>query len=181
MCSKGSRDRLTFLPLGLNAQEPVISPDGKTLVFAGACGESAESLMRFPLDELSKEPQVAKRQPTSTPGRKSDYVFGPDSKRGFLSGERRGEVDCAGGADAGRRLQSRRRCRLIFDVEKKVVFEEVWETLNRRFYDAKFHDKDWLKLHDEWAPYIAGTRTSDELRRDINLLIGELNASHSGD
>lgn len=40
-----------------------------------------------------------------------------------------------------------------FDVEKKVVFEEVRETLNRRFYDADFHGKDWLKLHDERAPY----------------------------
>jgi C-terminal processing protease CtpA/Prc len=67
-----------------------------------------------------------------------------------------------------------------FDVEKKVVFEEAWETLNRRFYDANFNGKNWLKLHDEWAPYIAGVKTSDELRRDINLLIGELNSSHSG-
>ena len=67
-----------------------------------------------------------------------------------------------------------------FDVEKKVVFEEAWETLNRRFFDAKFNGKNWLKLHDEWTPYIAGVKTSDELRRDINLLIGELNSSHSG-
>jgi C-terminal processing protease CtpA/Prc len=67
-----------------------------------------------------------------------------------------------------------------FDQEKKVVFEEAWETLNRRFYDANFNGKNWLKLHDEWTPYIAGARTSDELRRDINLLIGELNSSHSG-
>src|SRR5260370_23526746 len=63
-----------------------------------------------------------------------------------------------------------------FDVEKKVVFEEAWETLNRHFYDANFNGRNWLKLHDEWAPYIAGVKTSDELRRDINLLIGELNS-----
>ncbi len=67
-----------------------------------------------------------------------------------------------------------------FDAEKNVVFEEAWSTLNRRFFDAKFNGHDWRALHDEWAPYIAGTRTSDELRRDINLMIGELNASHSG-
>jgi tricorn protease len=52
--------------------------------------------------------------------------------------------------------------------------------LNRRFYDAKFNGHDWQKLHEEWDPYIAGVRTPDELRRDINLLIGELNSSHSG-
>src|SRR5437773_12483260 len=52
--------------------------------------------------------------------------------------------------------------------------------LLRHFYDANFNGRNWLKLHDEWAPYIAGVKTSDELRRDINLLSGELNSSHSG-
>jgi tricorn protease len=174
---EGIRDRLTFLPVGLNVQEPVISPDGKTLVFAARTANQ-QSLYTFPLDELSKEPPVA-RQLTSTPGRKSDYVFGPDSKDVFY---------LENGAVKSIALESRTPktiavtapMQIDFDVEKKVVFEEAWETLNRRFYDADFNGHNWLKLHDEWAPYIAGVRTSDELRRDINLLIGELNSSHSG-
>ena len=67
-----------------------------------------------------------------------------------------------------------------FDVEKTVVFEQAWGVLNRGFYDGKFHGRDWEALRRKWEPYIAGVRTGDELRRDINLLIGELDASHSG-
>ena len=174
---EGIHDRLTLLPLGLNAEEPVISPDGKTLLFAARTANQ-QSLYTYNLDELAKEPVVV-RQLTSTPGRKSDYAFTADSKEVFylengmlksITIESRTPKSIAVNAP----LQ------IDFDKEKEVVFEEAWATLNRRFYDANFNGKNWLKLHDEWAPYIAGVRTSDELRRDINLMIGELNSSHSG-
>ncbi len=174
---EGIRDRLTLLPLGLNAEAPVISADGKTLLFA-ARSANQPGLYTYSLDELAKEPPVA-RQLTSTPGRKTDYAFSPDGKEVFF---------LENGTVKSITIESRTPktvavtapMQIDFDAEKKVVFEEAWETLNRRFYDAKFNGHDWLKLHDEWAPYIAGVRTSDELRRDINLLIGELNSSHSG-
>jgi tricorn protease len=174
---EGIRDRLTLLPLGLNAEEPVISADGKMLLF-GARSANQLGLYTYSLEELPKEPPVV-RQLTSTAGRKTDYAFSPDAKDVFY---------LENGAVKSITVESRTvkaiavtaPMQIDFDVEKKVVFEEAWETLNRRFYDAKFNGHDWLKLHDEWAPYIAGVRTSDELRRDINLLIGELNSSHSG-
>ncbi len=174
---EGIRDRLTLLPLGLNAEAPVISSDGKTLLFAARSANQL-GLYTYGLDELSKEPPVA-RQLTSTPGRKTDYAFSPDAKDVYF---------LENGAVKSITIESRTPktiavtapMQINFDVEKKVVFEEAWETLNRQFYDANFHGKNWLKLHDEWAPYIAGVKTSDELRRDVNLLIGELNSSHSG-
>jgi tricorn protease len=174
---EGIRDRLTLLPLGLNVEEPVISPDGKTLLF-GARTANQQSLYTYSLDELSKEPPVA-RQLTQTPGRKSDYFFSPDNKDVFFL-ENGSVKSIVIESRTPKTIAVTAPMQIDFDVEKKVVFEEAWETLNRRFYDAKFNGKNWLKLHDEWAPYIAGVRTSDELRRDINLLIGELNSSHSG-
>jgi C-terminal processing protease CtpA/Prc len=174
---EGIRDRLTLLPLGLNAEEPIISSDGKTLLFA-ARAANQQSLYTYDLDELAKEPPVA-RQLTSTPGRKSNYVFGADNKEVFYL-ENGAVKTITVETRTPKAIAVTAPMQIDFDVEKKVVFEEAWETLNRRFYDAKFNGHDWLKLHDEWAPYIAGVRTSDELRRDINLLIGELNSSHSG-
>jgi tricorn protease len=174
---EGIRERLTLLPLGLNADAPVISQDGKTLVFAARVANQT-GLYTYSLDELAKEPPVA-RQLTATPGDKSDYAFSPDGKEVFF---------LEGGTVKSISVETRTpksiavsaRMEIDFDAEKKVVFEEAWETLNRRFYDADFHGKNWLKLHDEWAPYVAGAKTPDELRRDINLMIGELNSSHSG-
>jgi tricorn protease len=174
---EGIRDRLTLLPLGLNAEEPVISPDGKTLLFAARTANQ-QSLYTYSLDELSKEPPVA-RQLTSTPGRKSGYVFAPDNKEVFYL-ENGAVKSIVVETRTPKTIAVTAPMQIDSDVEKKVVFEEAWETLNRRFYDANFNGKNWLKLHDEWAPYVAGVRTSDELRRDINLLIGELNSSHSG-
>ena len=58
------------------AQE--ISPDGKWLLLtAAAAGQ--QNLYVYPLDELSREPAVA-RQLTSTPGAKRNAHFTPDSK-----------------------------------------------------------------------------------------------------
>jgi len=174
---EGIRDRLTLLPLGLNAEEPVISSDGKTLLF-GARVANQVALYTYSLDELAKEPPVA-RQLTSTPGRKSDYAFTPDGKEVFYL-ENGAVKSITVETRTPKTIAVSARMEVDFDAEKKVVFDEAWETLNRRFYDAKFNGHDWLKLHEEWAPYIAGVRTPDELRRDINLLIGELNSSHSG-
>jgi tricorn protease len=174
---EGIRDRLTLLPLGLNAEAPVISADGKVLLFAARSANQL-GLYTYGLDELAKEPPVA-RQLTSTPGRRSDYAFSPDAKDVFFL-ENGSVKSITVESRTPKTIAVTAPMQIDFDVEKKVVFEEAWETLNRRFYDASFNGRNWLKLHDEWAPYIAGVKTSDELRRDINLLIGELNSSHSG-
>ena len=174
---EGIRRRLTILPVGLSSEFPVISPDGKTLLFSASAANQIQ-LYTYSLDELAKEPAVA-RQLTSTPGRKSSYAFTPDSKEVFYL-ENEGVKSIALEGRSPKSISVSARVQIDFDKEKEVVFQEAWETLNRRFWDKNFNGRDWRKLHDEWQPYINGVRTSDELRRDINLLIGELNSSHSG-
>ena len=67
-----------------------------------------------------------------------------------------------------------------FDKEKLVAFNEAWSLLDRSFFDPKFHGQDWKALRARFEPYIAGAHNGDEMRRLTNLMIGELNASHSG-
>jgi tricorn protease len=182
---EGIRNRVTLLPLGLDAESPVISPDGKTLVFsAETAGQS--NLYAWSLDELAKEPPTA-RQLTTTPNGKSDYAFTPDSKELFYL-ERGGPMGNGGAgvrtltleAHAAKPVAISAAIDVDFDKEKQVVFHELWDTLNRRFFDASFNGHNWAGLRDQWEPYIRGARTPVELRRDENLLIGELNSSHSG-
>jgi len=72
------RKRLSLIPVGVDVQDQVISPDGKWVVMsAGAEGRS--NLYAWPLDELSTEDRVA-RQLTSTAGGKQGLAFSPDSK-----------------------------------------------------------------------------------------------------
>ncbi len=174
---EGIRSRLTLLPLDLGAEDPIISPDGKTLLFT-ATSANQQQLYTYSLDELAREPAVP-RQLTSTPGRKSAYAFTPDSKEVFyLEGE--GIRTIALESRTPKPVAVTARVKVDFDGEKRVVFEEAWANINRNFFDSTFNGHDWQKIHDQWAPYAAGARTPDELRRDINLMIGELNSSHSG-
>ncbi len=189
---EGIRERLTLLPLGeLGVRYPVISPDGKTLAFlADVAGQ--QNIYTYSLDELAREP-ASPRQLTSDPGAKSDIAWGPDSKEIFyLQGAAaRGGAPAAGGGGAGVRVVSlatrtpkpvplTASMDVDFEKEKLVVFDEAWSTLDHRFFRGDFNGADWSALKAEWAPYVEGARTGGELRRDINLLIGELNSSHSG-
>jgi Tol biopolymer transport system component/C-terminal processing protease CtpA/Prc len=190
---EGIRDRLTLLPIDLQLRFPVISPDGKTLAFL-ADVSGAQNIYTYSLDELAREPATP-RQLTSTPGGKSDIAFTPDSKELFYL-EGAGRAGAPGGAPGGEGGSGVRSISLDtrvpkplalataidvdFDQEKMVVFDEAWTTLDHRFWNPTFNGADWPALREEWRPYIEGARTGPELRRDINLLIGELNSSHSG-
>ena len=60
------------------------------------------------------------------------------------------------------------------------VFRQAWTYMRDGFYDEKFHGADWSEVRAQFTPIVAGVRTPDELRRVLNLMIGELNASHLG-
>ena len=60
------------------------------------------------------------------------------------------------------------------------VFRQAWTYMRDGFYDDKFHGVDWDAVRAQYAPRIAGAQTPDEMRRLLNLMVGELNASHMG-
>ena len=173
----GIRERLTFLPLGLSTNAPLISPDGKTLVFL-ARSANHENIYSYSLEENAKEPAVPK-QLTSTAGGKGQYFFTPDSKElVFLEDGQPRRITLESGQT--KPINASATLDIDFEQDKTIAFEEAWSILNRRFYDSDFHGRNWAQMHETFAPYIAGSRTPDEMRRDIGLMIGELNASHSG-
>jgi tricorn protease len=173
----GIRERLTFLPLGLSTNAPLISPDGKTLVFL-ARSANHENLYSYSLEENAKEPAVPK-QLTSTAGGKGQYFFTPDSKElVFLEDGQPRRITLESGQT--KPINASATLDIDFEQDKTTAFEEAWSVLNRRFYDADFHGRNWAQMRETFAPYIVGSRTPDEMRRDIGLMIGELNASHSG-
>ena len=67
-----------------------------------------------------------------------------------------------------------------FAREKLAVFHQAWSILADNFFDAKMNGVDWKALGDQYEPYAAGAQSTEELRRIMRLMIGELNASHSG-
>lgn len=171
------RRRLTFLPIGIDAGSQRISPDGKTLVVtARAAGQV--NLYTFSIDELSREPAVA-RQLTSTPGAKSDAQFTPDGKEVFYLEQGRISVITVDSRQS-RRLNVTAELDVDFGREKMEVFKQAWSYLRDTFFDPKFNGVDWTAVRAQYEPLIAGASTRDEMRRLLNLMVGELNASHLG-
>jgi tricorn protease len=67
-----------------------------------------------------------------------------------------------------------------FAQEKMQVARQAWQIMNLNFYDPKMHGVDWKAVWTKIAPRALGAKTPDDLRRILSLMIGELNASHTG-
>src|SRR5688572_15898011 len=171
------RRRLSVLPVGIDVGYQTISPDGKwALMIAGVANQP--NLYLFPLDELSKDPFVAK-QLTSTAGSKRSAQFTPDSKEVYYLEQGRINVVTLDTRQT-RQLAVTAEMDVDFEREKLEVFRQAWAYLRDNFYDPKFHGAKWGDFHNQYGPYAAGARTPDELRRVISLMLGVLNASHLG-
>lgn len=171
------KKRLSLLPVGVDAGNQEISPDGKWLLMtASAAGQ--QNLYIYSLDDLAREPAVAK-QLTSTPGFKRDAQFSPDSKEVFFLEQGRINVVAVDNRTP-RPLAVNAEMDVDFAREKIEVFNQAWGYLRDHFYDPTYHGIDWQAVRADYAPRIAGARTPDEMRRLLSLMVGELNASHSG-
>jgi tricorn protease len=173
----GIRLRASVLPLGVDVGTATISPDGKSLLaIATVAGQT--NLYTYSLDELSATPPVA-RQLTSTPGFKSAAQWSTDGKEVYyLESGRINGVTVE--SRTVRPIAVTAELDVDFSREKMAVFNQAWTYLRDNFFDPGFHGQDWPALRDLYRPRIAGARTPDEMRRLMNLMIGELNASHMG-
>jgi Tol biopolymer transport system component/C-terminal processing protease CtpA/Prc len=171
------RRRLTILPVGVDVNAQTISPDGRSLLLT-ATAEGQQNLYIYSLDELSREPAVA-RQLTSTAGTKADAQFTPDSREVvYLEQGRITMIPIE--TRQSRTVAVNAEIDVAFAEEKMEVFRQAWTYMRDGFYDDKFHGADWDGVRREYAPRIAGAQTRDEMRRLLNLMVGELNASHQG-
>lgn len=174
---EGINQRLSLLPLGTDINDILTSKDGNTL-YLTAIAAGQTNLYSYTLDELSREPAVLK-QLTFTPGNKSELQLSPDGKDIFyIEGDRIQSVSID--SKQSKPLSVTAEMDVDFNMEKIQIFNQAWEIQNKGFYDDAFHGRNWKDVKKTYAPYAAGAQTPDELRRILNLMVGELNASHSG-
>jgi len=170
------RKRLSFVRTGVDVGSQAISPDGKTLLVL-ASAEDQFNLYTINLDELATD--ASARQITSTANFKSNAQFSPDSKEVYYIENNRVNVVSLDKREV-RPLNLTLEMNVNFAEEKMEIFKQGWRYMRDNFYDEKFHGADWNAVYATYEPLIAGARTGDELRRLMNLMVGELNASHLG-
>jgi carboxyl-terminal processing protease len=60
-----------------------------------------------------------------------------------------------------------------------ALFDRVWETVNRRFYDPNFNGVDWQALREKYRSRIADVRSTETPAIAINQMLAELKTSHT--
>lgn len=173
----GIRQRANVVPVGVDVNSQALSPDGKyVLLLASAAGQ--QNLYVYPVDELLRDERVA-RQITSTSGGKSSVQWSPDSKEvWYIENGRVGSVNVD--SRSTRSLSLNAEMDVDFAKEKMVVFDQGWRYLRDNFFDEKMRGVDWNAARRTYGAQVAGAGTPDEMRRAMQLMIGELNASHTG-
>ncbi len=172
---EGIERRVSVVPIGLDVGALALSPDGETVIVA-ANAEGRQNLYAYPVG--GDGPRVP-RQLTSTAGGKGSLQFSSDGRElFFLSGGRVQVVDVSSGQV--RTVATSTELTVDFESEKMAVFEQGWAEMRDGFYDENFHGADWDGMRERFAPYIRGSKTRAEFNRLMNLMIGELNASHLG-
>jgi tricorn protease len=63
---------------------------------------------------------------------------------------------------------------------RKQVFDEGWRIMKNRFYDAKMNGADWNLAKSAYEPLLDYLVDEEELHTVMMMMIGELNASHTG-
>lgn len=171
------RRRSTLLPLGIDVNTQSVSPDGKTLLVVGsAAGQT--NLYLYSVDDAALDAPVL-RQLTSTATGKGQAQWSPDSKEvWYVEAGRIAAVNVD--TRATRTVAYSAEMDVDWSKEKMEVFNQGWAYLRDNFFDEKFNGVDWPGAKARYAPYIAGARTPDEMRRIMSLMVGELNASHLG-
>jgi tricorn protease len=60
------------------------------------------------------------------------------------------------------------------------VFNEGWRIMKNRFYDAKMHGANWNAVREMYEPLLDNLVDEEELHTLMMMMIGHLNASHTG-
>jgi tricorn protease len=63
---------------------------------------------------------------------------------------------------------------------RSQVYNEGWRIMKHRFYDPAMHGADWPAARQRYAPLLDHVADNDELHTVMMMMIGELNASHTG-
>ena len=170
--------RVTALPG--NEAEVAVSEDGERFFFvAGRSGRTGRYDTEVDLYSVKWDGTEQKRL---TNGGLSPYGvrLGPDGQQLFFvhSGGRLATVGTSNGSVE--QLSFAARMEVDHAAEREQIFQELWRALDQGFYDPNFHGDDWAALRDKYRPWALQASTMRDFQDMVNLMLGELNASHMG-
>jgi tricorn protease len=162
--------RLTNLP---DDERPVAAdPHGDRVYFLAQRGEASDlwSVDRFGEDRkaVTEGDTKPRRLRLDAKGKTFTYL--------------KGGKPATTPADGGKTETVSFTARLTIDrpAVRLRVMDEAWRTLRDRFYDPDMHGVDWPGLRGKYAAWVKGVAHDTDFGDVMNLMLGELNASHMG-
>jgi carboxyl-terminal processing protease len=59
------------------------------------------------------------------------------------------------------------------------IFEEVWETVEEKYYDSSFNGVNWRDVGNRYRPMLESISTDDEFYALLKRMVGELKDAHT--
>ena len=63
--------------------------------------------------------------------------------------------------------------------ERIEVFEEVWKTINEKYYNPSFNGVDWNAMRERYRPRVDAVSSDEEFYALLNQMTGELRDAHT--
>lgn len=174
--SAGIKDRIRRLAaFHENSRLSAITPDSKKILFANSSSRNY-ILWSVSADPSDDKPAKLLLENRSFP---AFIQFTKDGKTlWLLQGGTLKTMSLQGGSAKPHAIRA--QMEINFHAEKLQSYREAWYMLRDHFYDATFNGQDWNQVYENYLPYVKGARNTEDLTNVINLLLGDLNASHLG-
>ncbi len=152
---------------------PLATPDGKRILFtASPDGKTDLYSVRFDGEDLKRL--------TEDDTSPSNVQLSKDGKTVFYlnSKGKAGRIGIDG--KKGDPMPFSARVTIDVEAQRAAVFNEAWRALNEWFYDPAFHGADWASKAEIYRPWALNASHDKDFADVLNLMLGELNASHMG-
>lgn len=63
--------------------------------------------------------------------------------------------------------------------ERAEIFDEVWETIDEKYYDPKFNGTDWNAVRERYRPQVESAASDREFYALLKQMTGELRDAHT--
>jgi tricorn protease len=149
---------------GFGGAAMAFARDGRTLFF-----RSGRSLYAAPVGGAGGAPSSASEAPAA--GR-------PGTSRGSTGAST--PAAASGAAPTARQVTFTINSEVDRRALRREVFEEGWRVMKNRFYDPSMHGADWNAARTTYSALLDSLVDQEELHNVMMMMIGELNASHTG-
>jgi Tol biopolymer transport system component/C-terminal processing protease CtpA/Prc len=169
----GMEDRqvcLTINPSKLS--DAILTPDGKKLFYLSKFEDGYDLWVNDLEEEETKKILELK-------GGGGAMQFDKDAKNLFLmSGKSIIKVE----VESSKRKDISYTAEMYLDKakEREYLFEHVWRTMLKKFYDPEMHHVDWDFYKSEYKRFLPYITNNYDFAEMLSEMLGELNASHTG-